>query len=61
MDFAGGPIIGTCEVPNTGGWQNWQTVSCPITLAKGVRNLYLVVASDATGDRVNLNWWKFAR
>ena len=60
MDSSSGPIIGTCEVPNTGGWQNWQTANCPIALAKGVRDLYLIARSESAGDRLNLNWWQFA-
>ena len=31
-----------CCVPQTGGWQKWATVSCPVKAAKGVRALYLV-------------------
>jgi len=32
-----GTLLGTCTVPNTGGWQTWTTVSCPITSVSGIR------------------------
>jgi endonuclease/exonuclease/phosphatase family metal-dependent hydrolase len=35
------------SVPNTGGWQNWTTVSLPVTLGAGVQQITLLV--DAAG------------
>ena len=35
-------MIGTCNVPRTGGWQKWATVACPVQGAQGVRAVYLV-------------------
>ena len=61
LDSVHGTVIGTCDVPNTSGWQNWRTVDCEVKFAKGVRDLYLVVVSPETGDRLNLNWWQFAK
>ena len=28
LDGAGGALVGTCQVPGTGGWQTWLSVSC---------------------------------
>lgn len=42
LDQPDGEMIGTCDVPRTGGWQKWEAVSCPIEAAKGVRAVYLV-------------------
>ena len=42
LDQPDGELIGTCDVPRTGGWQKWKTVSCPVEGANGVRALYLV-------------------
>src|SRR4051812_45404871 len=28
LDGAGGPVVGTCTVGGTGGWQTWATVTC---------------------------------
>ena len=37
-----GPIVGTATVKNTGGWQNWTTVSCDINGASEVKDLYFM-------------------
>lgn len=42
LDAPDGELVGTCEVPRTGGWQQWATLSCPVSGASGVRALYLV-------------------
>jgi hypothetical protein len=37
-----GPSAGqwkTVTVPNTGGWQNWTTVSVPVTLGAGTQQI----------------------
>jgi len=41
-DRADGPLVGTCEVPRTGGWEAWTSVRCSVRGAEGVRALYLV-------------------
>jgi hypothetical protein len=52
--------VGTCAVPNTGGGQNWETVSCEVSGAEGLHNLNLVFTGGA-GKLFNINWWKFTR
>jgi hypothetical protein len=51
-------VTGPCELPDTGGWSSWQTVSKPgVTLPAGTHVLKLVV--DANGDEgsaADLNW-----
>lgn len=42
LDQPDGPLVGVCDVPHTGGWQLWQTVSCQLGDAEGVRAVYLV-------------------
>ena len=42
LDQPDGELIGTCEVPHTGGWQKWSTFTCPIQGREGVRAVYLV-------------------
>jgi PKD repeat protein len=39
---ATGPVIGTATVSNTGGWENWVTVTGTITPPSGTVNLFLV-------------------
>jgi hypothetical protein len=50
--------VGTCTVNGTGGWQNWATVTCPVSGATGTRDLYLRFAGGS-GYLLNLNWWQF--
>ena len=61
LDSLDGTVVGSCDVPNTGGWQSWQTANCPVKYVKGIRDLYLVVVSDQPGDRLNLNWWQLSK
>jgi hypothetical protein len=42
LDAPDGERIGVCDVPRTGGWQKWTTLSCPVREAQGVRAVYLV-------------------
>jgi arabinoxylan arabinofuranohydrolase len=42
LDSPEGRLVGTCTVPRTGGWQQWQEVECPVQGAEGVHALYLV-------------------
>jgi hypothetical protein len=58
LDSATGTLIGTCAVSGTGGWQNWTTVSCNVSGATGVHNLYLVF-KGGSGYLFNFNWFKF--
>jgi beta-glucanase (GH16 family) len=51
----GGTILATTNVPNTGGWQNWQTVTSTVNLAAG--NQTLRVYANVGG--LNLNWINF--
>ena len=58
LDSETGTLVGTCEVPGTGGWQTWTTVSCDVSGATGIQDLYLVFKGG--GDYLfNFNWWKF--
>ena len=57
QDSVGGTLLGTATLPVTGGWQNWTTVSAPITGATGVHDLYLVF--KGTPPIGNINWFQF--
>jgi hypothetical protein len=50
LDSSSGTLIGTCPVSNTGGWQTYQNVYCPLTNAAGTHTVYLVY----TGSSGNL-------
>jgi hypothetical protein len=55
-----GKLLGSCEVPFTGGWDKYQTVSCPLINIAGVKNIYLVFKGDDS-NVLHLNWFKFNR
>jgi hypothetical protein len=53
--------IGVCEVAHTGGWQNWETVSCDLEPnITGSHNVFLMVTgSDDNRYLLNINWIEF--
>ena len=53
-----GSVLATVTVPNTGGFQNWQTVSAQVTLAAG-QQILRIVTTQANGGW-NFNWWEIA-
>ncbi|TDC01494.1 carbohydrate-binding protein [Micromonospora fluostatini] len=59
LDSATGPLVGTCQVGGTGGWQNWTTTSCGVSGATGTRDLYLRF-TGGSGNLFNVNWWQFS-
>ncbi len=58
LDRADGPLIATCPVEPTGGWQMWATVSCEVSDAAEVHDLFFVFRGG-NGSLFNLDWWQF--
>lgn len=55
LDLNAGAIqLGQVPIPNTGGWQNWTTVSQTVYIDAGTYNVGIFAA---TGDW-NINWFK---
>jgi hypothetical protein len=53
VDLDGGTIVlGTAEVPNTGGWQSWQTIEFTTTIEAGEYSLGVYASAGGW----NLNW-----
>ncbi len=56
-----GTLIAQIDVPETGGWQSWETISVPVvTTVTGQQDIYLVFVETSTsnnGTLFNLNWW----
>ncbi|WP_186577096.1 glycosyl hydrolase [Aquibacillus kalidii] len=48
--------LATTDIPNTGGWQNWQTVTETVDLAAGEQTVRIY----ATGFDFNINWFKMS-
>jgi endoglucanase len=49
-----GADVGVVAVPNTGGWQTWQTVSITVNLQAGQQDLTVFVRKGGW----NFNWWQ---
>jgi glucosylceramidase len=56
LDTQGHTVGSTLSVPNTGGWQNWQTVSESVTLPSGNHILYWHIVSGG----FNFNYMTFS-
>ena len=57
LEFGGVDRTGNIQVPATGGWQNWTTVSATATLSAGTQIMRFVNADS--GDEYNLNYFEF--
>ncbi len=58
IDGEEGPVIGTCKITGTGGWQTWADFSCNITETDGKHDVYLKF-TGGDGYLFNLNWFEF--
>jgi arabinoxylan arabinofuranohydrolase len=58
LDSLTGTLLGTCDIKNTGGAQNWTVQSCKVAKVKGVHDVFLVF-KGGDGDLFNFDWWKF--
>ena len=48
LDGPEGKVLGSCVVPNTGGWQSWSSFKVPIAPLSGVKVLCLVFKNHQT-------------
>ena len=55
---ANGALIGTINVGNTGGYQDWTTLNTNISNASGTQDVYLVF-TGGNGYLFNVNWIEF--
>ena len=56
VESNGADVTGALAVPDTGGWQNWTTVTATITLPAGRQVLRLVIDAETNGTFGNINW-----
>lgn len=60
VDFDGVPMTGALTVPNTGGWQTYQTLSVNVTLTAGRHVMRLTMLGNGTGGGAgNFNYFRF--
>ena len=48
-------------IPDTGGWQNWQSIPANVANVTGTHTVYLTFTSGQPADFVNVNWIQFRR
>lgn len=60
LDSATGTLVGTLNVPSTGGAQTWKEVETTVSNATGIHRLYLVFTGSGSGNLFNLDYWQFS-
>ncbi len=61
IDRLDGPEIATLHVPHTGGWQQWATVSAPISGVTGKHNVFFKFSGKSAGPGrglCNVEWFQ---
>ena len=59
VDSLKGKLLCKLEVPATGGWEKWQTLTADFTeLVKGRHDLYLVFTGRKGPKLFNFDWWE---
>ena len=59
IDSLGGQLLGTLDVPGTGGWERWQTLTTDLTaIARGHHDLYFVFTGRKGPKLFNFDWWE---
>ena len=59
VDSIDGKSLGRLEVPHTGGWEQWQTLSTDLTATvTGVHDLYFVFRGRKGVQLMNFDWWQ---
>ena len=60
LDAIDGPVIGSCVVPVTGGWNNFVDINGAISNAAGVHDLYFVF-SGGSGALLDVDYFVFSQ
>lgn len=59
VDSLGGQLVGTLNVPGTGGWEQWQTMTIDLTsIVTGTHDLYFVFTGRKGPKLFNFDWWE---
>lgn len=64
LDSVAGKLLGTLEVPGTGGWEKWQTLTADLDAFDSypellhTRDLYLVFKGRKGPKLFNFDWWE---
>ena len=59
IDSIAGQLLGTLEVPATGGWEQWQTLTIDLTaVVRGTHDLYFAFKGRKGPKLFNFDWWE---
>ena len=59
LDSLGGQRLCVIDVPGTGGWENWETITADLReIASGAHDLYLVFTGRKGPKLFNFDWWE---
>jgi glucosylceramidase len=62
VEFDGADQTGLLAIPNTGSWQTWTTLTCPVRLASGPQVMRVVADSAGAGGATgNINFVRLRR
>jgi arabinoxylan arabinofuranohydrolase len=53
-----GELLGSIDVKNTSGWQNWATITGKVKKCTGVNDICFVF-KGSEGELFNFDWWRF--
>jgi len=59
LEMNGRNVTGSLTVPNTGGWQTWQTIATSVTLTAGVQTARLVMDTNGVSSVGNFDSMQF--
>jgi hypothetical protein len=60
LEMNGANVSGAIRIPDTGGWQNWQTVTATVQLNAGRQVARLVIDSNGAGGGGNIDRVQFS-
>ena len=59
LDSLGGKLLGKLNVPATGGWEQWQTLTLDLpVIATGTHDLYFAFTGRKGPKLFNFDWWE---
>jgi hypothetical protein len=61
LDSPGNAPVGTLEIEDTGGWQDWESRAVEIKPTTGRHTVFITFGRDGAEEFVNVNYFAFAR
>ncbi|GAL65633.1 xylosidase [Jejuia pallidilutea] len=53
-----GKVLASCNIPKTGGWNNYQPIKCNLNNTNGVKDVYITFKGSGN-DLLHLDWFLF--